>query len=106
MTRSELEAEAQKEEILEQVEIESRAKSQGWAPIFHPTPAVRRMLIVVILVALAHQLSGLEAITYYTPRVFRDTGIKKDNLILGFQAGMGILKTITYYTPRVFRDTG
>jgi len=104
MSRSNEEAKDTKNEIEEQIELEKLSEKQGWTPILHPTPAVRRMLIIVILVALTHQACGLEAITYYTPRIFKDAGIKNNNTILLLQAGMGCLKTFTTVIAAMLLD--
>lgn len=104
MSRSDEEAKDTKMEIEEQIELEKLSEQQGWTPILHPNPAVRRMLIVVILVALTHQACGLEAITYYTPRIFKDAGVQSKNTILLIQAGMGCLKTFTTIIAALLLD--
>jgi len=94
MCASEEEAKATKMEIHEQIQLQGLSDQQGWTPILKPTPAVRRMLTIIILVAITHQACGLEAITYYLPKIFKDAGIKSNRTIFLLQAGKGVLKTI------------
>jgi len=104
MSNSYKEAMETKIEIEEQIEFEILSHQKGWMPILRPTPAVKRMLIIVILLAVAHQACGLEAITYYTPRIFKNAGIENNNTILLIQAGMGCIKTIATVIAAMLLD--
>ena len=61
----------------------------------HTDAVVRRMLLVVCAVAVAQQLSGVEAFMYYTPFMLEDVGFSERSEILGMTAAMGIAKTAT-----------
>ena len=50
----------------------------GWGMIFRPTPAVKRMLIVGVGVAMAQQAVGIDAIQYYLLDVLKDV-LQQDN---------------------------
>ena len=57
----------------------------GWTEIFHPTPAIQRMLLVGIGTAVAQQLVGIDAIQYYLLDVLDQSSIDSDekkNLVL------------------------
>lgn len=62
----------------------------GWQIILHPTPAFKRILVVGIGMALAHQIVGVDAIQYYLIFIIEDSGLHSRTIqgvilvILGF----------------------
>ena len=77
---------------------------QGWESILNPSPGVYLMLKVVITVAVIQQISGIEAIMYYTPVILKDAGIedKKQNLMVTML--MGFAKTATIMVAAYLLD--
>merc|ERR1719471_1088991 len=75
--------------------VEQEKNQIGWNEIFYPTPAVKRMLIVVIGVAIGQQVVGIESVMYYSTDMFQKAGIETKTQILGMNMGMGFFKTAT-----------
>jgi sugar porter (SP) family MFS transporter len=50
-------------------------RRDGWSEIFCPSPVVRRMLLAGLGVAFFQQISGSEAIVYYTPTILGNFGL-------------------------------
>jgi MFS family permease len=80
-------------DIKEALEREEMAEhAVGWGIICSPTPAIRRMLIVGVGIAIAQQAVGIDAIQYYLLDVLAQSGIDsetKQNVILIF---LGLIK--------------
>ena len=55
-------------------EEEAASRSVGWAAIFCPAPALRRMLLVGIGVAISQQLSGIDGIQYFLNHLLKVNG--------------------------------
>lgn len=69
LTEDEAEAKATIEDIRNAILDEQEHETVGWdAVLCHPTPGLRLMLIVVIGVATAQQVTGIEACVYATVR--------------------------------------
>ncbi|ERM94341.1 hypothetical protein AMTRI_Chr04g189530 [Amborella trichopoda] len=79
------------------VSVPKRHDGEGvWKElILHPTPAIRRILIVAIGMHFFQQASGIDAVVLYSPRVFRQAGIKKKNHLLGATIAVGASKTFS-----------
>jgi len=80
-------------EVQESMERESAAQtSTDWRTLLCPTPAIRRMLVVGIGIAISQQLVGIDAIQYYLLDVIEETGIDdttRETLVL---IALGIVK--------------
>lgn len=57
------------------------------------TKKYRLPLMLAVLFALFNQLSGINAIIYYAPRIFEMTGLGKDSALLS-SAGIGLINLI------------
>ena len=66
-----------------------------WELVQNPDPVIRFMLATVCLVAVGQQLSGVEALMYYTPFMLQDVGFSSRQQILTLTALMGLAKTAT-----------
>lgn len=94
MSNSNAEAEFTKKEILKSIEFEKNIQT-SWRKICREDPVVRRMLFIVIGVAVSQQLCGIETVMYYTPLILQHAGVATRTQELGIQALMGIWKTLT-----------
>merc|ERR1712038_1512756 len=94
MTRTDEEAEKVQHQIKEAIRADEQAVGTSWSAIFRPNPVIKRMLIVVIGIALSAQLCGIDCVMYYTPVILTRAGIKSLREVLGVQALMGIFKTL------------
>ncbi len=57
---------------MQSLERDRLAEGVGWSMIRSPTPAIKRMLVVGIGVAVAQQAVGIDAIQYYLLDVLKD----------------------------------
>lgn len=73
---------------------ESAEKAVGWGEICRPTPAVRRMLLVGVGVAVAQQAVGIDAIQYYLLDILTQSGIDNDREEYVVLVMMGVLKLV------------
>lgn len=62
------------DEILEQQEAKKHQKKGTFADIFH-TPWLRRLFLVGLLVAASNQLTGVNTVMYYAPKVLEYAGM-------------------------------
>jgi MFS family permease len=79
-------------EALERERIAEQAI--GWSVLLFPTPAIKRMLIVGVGVAVAQQAVGIDAIQYYLIDVLKESGIESDKGRLGVLMMLGVLKLV------------
>jgi sugar porter (SP) family MFS transporter len=83
------------EDVKEALEREAAAEQAvGWAVLFRPTPAIRRMLMVGVGVSIAQQAVGIDAIQYYLVDIIKESGIAsatKETLVL---IGLGCVKLV------------
>ena len=63
------------------------------------------MVTTVLCVAVAQQLSGVEAFMYYSPFLFKQVGFQTRSEILGLTAMMGFAKTVTLVFVACLLDT-
>merc|ERR1711998_446340 len=66
--------EAELEAIDAAVEEEGMLSQVGWCDILCPSLRIRRMLLVGLGIAFFQQVSGSEAIVYYTPTILERFG--------------------------------
>lgn len=67
-------------------------KSAGWSVIFHPTPAIRRMLFLGLLIPVAQQAAGIDAIQYYLLDVMKESGVSTEKERHIYLIMMGMFK--------------
>ncbi|KAM1762506.1 hypothetical protein ACFX12_005143 [Malus domestica] len=65
-----------------------------WREIFNPNPAVRRMLITGCGIQCFQQITGIDALVYYSPTIFKDAGIKGNTEVLAATVVVGFTKTV------------
>ena len=63
------------------------------------------MILIVLFVAAAQQICGVEAFMYYTPFMLNQFGFKARSEILGITAMMGLSKTVTLFFVGCLLDT-
>lgn len=93
------------QDIQEGLERERIAEDAvGWKMIFFPTPAIRRMLVVGVGVAVAQQAVGIDAIQYYLLDVIRESGIQSEKAQLAVLMLLGVLKLVFVIVASKFLD--
>ncbi|KAJ8767180.1 hypothetical protein K2173_013577 [Erythroxylum novogranatense] len=85
-----------------------KQKSHGagvWRDLFlHPTPAVRHMLICALAMHFFQQVSGIDAVVLYSPRIFEKAGIKSSSGLLLATVAVGIVKTLSILVATFMLD--
>ena len=79
-------------------EIEEAAGGSGsekavWQELLRPSPALRRMLITGLGIQFFQQVTGIDALVYYSPTIFRDAGVKSNTGNLVATIAVGVTKT-------------
>ncbi|PKI40123.1 hypothetical protein CRG98_039495 [Punica granatum] len=65
-----------------------------WREFLNPSPGVRRMLITGCGIQVFQQITGIDALVYYSPTIFKDAGVKGNAQLLAATVGVGFTKTI------------
>mmetsp|Transcript_8973 Transcript_8973/g.11017 ORF Transcript_8973/g.11017 Transcript_8973/m.11017 type:complete len:605 (+) Transcript_8973:15-1829(+) len=87
-----------------QVELE-RKHAVDWKIIFFPTPAVRRMLLVGVGMAVAQQAVGIDAIQYFLVFILEESGIEGRSQQATVLVLLGFLKLICIVISGLFFDS-
>ncbi|KAL3714903.1 hypothetical protein ACJRO7_006754 [Eucalyptus globulus] len=78
--------------------VGNNAQKEGekavWRKLLSPSPSLRWMLITGIGLQCFQQLTGTEALVYYSPEIFKDAGIKGNSNLLAATVAVGFVKTI------------
>uniref|UniRef100_A0A0D3G1R8 Major facilitator superfamily (MFS) profile domain-containing protein n=1 Tax=Oryza barthii TaxID=65489 RepID=A0A0D3G1R8_9ORYZ len=87
------------QERLAEIEEAARVTATGngkavWRELLRPSPVIRRMLVTGIGVQLFQQITGIDALVYYSPTIFRDAGITTESQLLAATVGVGLSKTV------------
>eukprot|EP01018_Ginkgo_biloba_P001612 Gb_04388 [translate_table: standard] len=81
---------------LDMANIQTPQKNHGegvWRELFKPTPPIRRMLIIALGIQFFQQASGIDAVVYYSPVVFKEAGIRSQTGLLAATVAVGFAKT-------------
>ncbi|CAD6259043.1 unnamed protein product [Miscanthus lutarioriparius] len=90
------------EERLAEIEEAARATAtasggngkEAWRELLRPSPVTRRMLVTGLGVQFFQQATGIDALVYYSPTIFRDSGITTESQLLGATVTVGVVKTV------------
>ncbi|GAB2274804.1 Probable polyol transporter 4 [Dionaea muscipula] len=65
-----------------------------WHELWRPSsPGVSRMLVVGIGIQCFQQITGIDALVYYSPEIFKAAGIKDNAKLLAATVAVGVTKT-------------
>ncbi|GLJ29733.1 hypothetical protein SUGI_0586770 [Cryptomeria japonica] len=67
-----------------------------WRELLWPTPPLRRMLIIALGIQFFQQASGIDAIVYYSPVVFKKSGIQSQAGLLRATVAVGFFENWIY----------
>eukprot|EP01018_Ginkgo_biloba_P001613 Gb_04394 [translate_table: standard] len=81
-----------------------------WREIFWPNPPIGRMLMIALGIQFFEQATGIDAVVYYSPAIFKDAGIQSQAGLLSTTLVVGFAKTAfvlvaTFFIDRVGRRT-
>ena len=92
--------------IQDNIVIETRESgSVTWHQMFHPTPALRRMLVVGIGVAVCQQLVGIDAIQYFLLFILKQSGVTSTDDQFRYLIMIGVLKLGCIFVAGALFDT-
>ncbi|GJN26015.1 hypothetical protein PR202_gb13909 [Eleusine coracana subsp. coracana] len=87
------EEEAQ-ERLAEIEEAASGNKKAAWRElVIRPSPVIRRMLITGVGVQVFQQATGIDALVYYSPTIFKNAGVTTERQLLAATVAVGLTKT-------------
>jgi MFS family permease len=78
--------------FLEESRSETGQTSASWAEVFEPK--YRPLLIVGALIALSQQITGINAVVYFAPEIFRQAGLNAGSTALLATVGMGAVNVL------------
>ncbi|KAI6672948.1 hypothetical protein NL676_000854 [Syzygium grande] len=95
------EDEREAEERLAEIQVAAGAGNNArrygekpvWRELLCPSPLLRRMLITGIGIQCFQQITGIDAIVYYSPEIFKAAGMKGNSNLLAATVAVGITKT-------------
>uniref|UniRef100_A0ACD5YV81 Uncharacterized protein n=1 Tax=Avena sativa TaxID=4498 RepID=A0ACD5YV81_AVESA len=87
------EAEERLTEIVESARA-TVADKAVWRELMRPSPVTRRMLVAGLGVMFFQQATGIDALVYYSPTIFRDAGIASEGQLLAATVAVGLSKTV------------
>ncbi|GLT86925.1 hypothetical protein SLE2022_050320 [Rubroshorea leprosula] len=64
-----------------------------WNELLMPAPSVRMMLVTGLGIHFFQQITGSDAIVYYSPEIFKVAGFKNNSNLLAATVAMGVAKT-------------
>eukprot|EP01018_Ginkgo_biloba_P001615 Gb_04393 [translate_table: standard] len=81
-----------------------------WRELFWPNPPIGRMLMIALGIQFFQQATGIDAVVYYSPAIFKDAGIQSQSGLLSTTLVVGFAKTAfvlvaTFLIDRVGRRT-
>jgi sugar porter (SP) family MFS transporter len=91
------ETEDEADERLAEIEESTRATNTDkavWRELMRPSPVIRRMLVAGLGVQFFQQATGIDALVYYSPTIFRDAGIATEGQLLAATVAVGLSKTV------------
>ncbi|KAG8043942.1 hypothetical protein GUJ93_ZPchr0458g22545 [Zizania palustris] len=87
-------------ERLAEIEAAAAVTSAGkyddktvWQELTRPSPVIRRMLITGLGIQCFQQITGIDALVYYSPTIFRNAGITTESQLLVATVAVGFFKT-------------
>ncbi|CAN6236678.1 unnamed protein product [Urochloa humidicola] len=64
-----------------------------WQELSRPSPVIARMLVTGLGIQCFQQITGIDALVYYSPTIFRDAGITGERRLLAATIAVGFFKT-------------
>uniref|UniRef100_A0ACD5XAV3 Uncharacterized protein n=1 Tax=Avena sativa TaxID=4498 RepID=A0ACD5XAV3_AVESA len=65
-----------------------------WRELTRPSPMIRRMLVTGLGIQCFQQITGIDALVYYSPTIFRDAGVTTESQLLLATVAVGFFKTV------------
>lgn len=98
-------------EAIEGLSSKKGANNNGhnvWRELLWPSPAVRRMIVVMLGIQFFQQATGIDATVYYSPEAFKSAGITSKSGVIAGTVAMGFTKCIfilvaVFYLDKVGR---
>ncbi|GJN26018.1 hypothetical protein PR202_gb13913 [Eleusine coracana subsp. coracana] len=68
-------------------------KRSVWQELTRPSPVIARMLVTGLGIQCFQQATGIDALVYYSPTIFKNAGIATERQLLGATVAVGFFKT-------------
>ncbi|KAL9244529.1 hypothetical protein vseg_018298 [Gypsophila vaccaria] len=92
-----IEDEKEVEERLAEIQFAAKNSNEDkavWLELLCPSPTVFRMLVVGIGIQCFQQVTGVDALVYYSPEILMEAGIHDKTKLLAATVAVGITKTV------------
>ncbi|KAF8769261.1 hypothetical protein HU200_006772 [Digitaria exilis] len=93
-------SEDEAKERLAEIETAAAATNAGkygdktvWQELSRPSPVIARMLVTGLGIQCFPHITGIDALVYYSPTIFRDAGITTESQLLAASVAVGFFKT-------------
>ncbi|CAO2044252.1 unnamed protein product [Urochloa humidicola] len=93
VTDSEEDATARLVEIQQAATQVATSGEAAWRELLRPSPVICRMLVAGLGIQFLQQITGIDALVYYSPTIFRDAGMATDTQLLSATVAVGFSKT-------------
>ncbi|CAL0300879.1 unnamed protein product [Lupinus luteus] len=107
ITSSEKEAEEKLQEIQIAAGSANADKYESkavWLEILRPSPPIRRMLITGCGIQCFQQITGIDTTVYYSPQIFKNSGITGNSQAFAATIAVGFTKTLFILIAILFID--
>uniref|UniRef100_A0ACD5XFE5 Uncharacterized protein n=2 Tax=Avena sativa TaxID=4498 RepID=A0ACD5XFE5_AVESA len=94
VTDSEEEADERLAEIEAAAAAATGSGQTVWRELTRPSPTIRRMLVTGLGIQCFQQITGIDALVYYSPTIFRDAGVTTESQLLLATVAVGFFKTV------------
>ncbi|KAJ3691445.1 hypothetical protein LUZ61_020609 [Rhynchospora tenuis] len=95
LSETDIEVEQRMEEIKEAARTSKDCEGKAvLRELLNPSPAVLRMLFAGCGMQIFQMITGIDAVCYYSPTIFKNAGMKSDKEILAATIAVGSSKTI------------
>ncbi|KAK9676788.1 hypothetical protein RND81_11G100800 [Saponaria officinalis] len=91
-----IENEKEVEERLAEIQFAAKNTNDDkavWVELLCPSPTVFRMLVVGIGIQCFQQITGVDALVYYSPEILKEAGIENKTKLLAATVAVGVTKT-------------
>lgn len=87
------------------VPVTKQSHGEGvWRQLIHPTPAVLHILIAALGIHFFQQVTGIDSVVLYSPRIFAKAGITSYEHTLLATVAVGFVKTIFIFIATFLLD--
>ncbi|GLT29733.1 hypothetical protein SLA2020_045790 [Shorea laevis] len=85
-------------------DVDKYAERSVLRELLIPSTSVRRMLVVGLGIQAFQQVTGIDAVMYYSPEIFKDAGIENNSKLLAVTVAVGVSKAAFVWVSTFLTD--